>query len=74
MFIRVYANIRLGRNMSEGRSKYQGFFDRKSEPPGITELMIVYGRYEEFIHQTRQYFEAMKPKFVLSTINSSTPG
>lgn len=59
--------------MGGKNSEYQNLFNRKSETPGITELMIVYGRYEELIRQTRQYFEMMEPKFVLSTINSSTP-
>lgn len=57
--------------MSERTSEYQNLLDRKSEIPGIAELMIVYGRYEELIRQTRQYFEGMEPKFAFSTTNST---
>jgi len=47
---------------------------KKEESPGIAELMEAYGRYEEFLRQVREYFNAMKPRFILSTANSSTPG
>lgn len=60
--------------MSEATSEYLNLMNKKSEIPGIAELTMVYGQYEELIRQTRQYFEMMEPKLVFTTTNTTKPG
>lgn len=61
----------MSKPMSE---EYENLLKRKNATPGIEELMLVYGRYEELIRQTRQYFERMEPKFRFYTTNSTEQG
>jgi hypothetical protein len=68
--IKVYINLSLPVRVVEVEERKS----KKEENPGIAELMEAYGRYEEFLHQVREYFNAMKPKFALSVADSSAPG
>lgn len=42
------------------------------EQPGIADLMVVYGQYDEMMQKSREYLEGVRPKVViLDSSNSS---
>ena len=45
---------------------------KAQEQPGIKELMITYGHYEELIEQSNKYFAEILPKSAISTTNNTT--
>jgi hypothetical protein len=39
--------------------------------PGLPELFQAYGEYESFVEQVEAYFEAARPREILSTVDHS---
>ena len=42
------------------------------QQPGIAELMLVYGQYDEMLRKSREYLEGVKPKVIISASSNSS--
>lgn len=59
------------RRMSTG-SEVEGLLRNAEQRfPGITDLLKVYGGYEEMIHEVQQYVEATRQEPLITTSNRS---
>ena len=47
--------------------------DAEKEIPGVSELLKVYGGYEEAIRAVQEYMEMTKPQSFITTLNQSCP-
>jgi hypothetical protein len=47
--------------------------DAEKEIPGVSELLKVYGGYEEAIRAMQEYLEMTKPQPFITTLNQSYP-
>ena len=45
----------------------------EEEFPGVSELLKVYGGYEEMVLAVKQYLEATQPQPFITTFNQSCP-
>ena len=55
----------------EVKSDYEELMKRAQEQPGIEELVVVYGGYENMIQQSHEYLMGMMPRFIISSDNRS---
>jgi len=42
------------------------------QQPGIADLMLVYGQYDEMLRKSREYLEGVKPKVIISASSNSS--
>lgn len=47
--------------------------DAEREIPGVSELLKVYGGYEEAVRTMQEYLEMTKPQPFITTLNQSCP-
>ena len=47
--------------------------DAEKENPGVSELLKVYGGYEEAVRAMQEYLEMTKPQPFITTLNQSCP-
>ena len=47
--------------------------DAEREIPGVSELLKVYGGYEEAVRTMQEYLEMTKPQPFITTLNHSCP-
>lgn len=57
---------------SEIKSDLDQLIKRAQEQPGIADLMLVYGQYEELLRKSHEYLAEMRPKSVVLTAASSS--
>ena len=42
------------------------------QQPGIADLMLVYGQYDEMLRKSGEYLEGVKPKVIISASSNSS--
>ena len=52
--------------------EYEELIKKSQEQPGIKELMIVYGNYENMLQQSHEYLMGMMPRSIISSNNNSS--
>jgi len=62
-------------SLEKGRQSDLGSLlnDAEREIPGVSELLKVYGGYEEAIRAMQEYLEMTKPQPFITTLNQSYP-
>lgn len=62
-------------SLEEGRQSDLGSLlnDAEREIPGVSELLKVYGGYEEAVRAMQEYLAMTKPQPFITTLNQSCP-
>jgi len=53
-------------------SEHEKLMKKAQQQPGIKELMIVYGQYEEMLRQSHEYLLGVMPKEIISATNNTS--
>lgn len=40
--------------------------------PGVADLILVYGKYDEMMQKSREYLEGVRPKVIISASSNSS--
>jgi hypothetical protein len=54
------------------RKEQEALIKQAQQQPGIGELMIVYGHYDDLVRQSNRYLMEFLPKSTISTSNKSS--
>lgn len=61
----------MARAGADPQRELSELLSRAREMPGLPELFQAYGEYESFVEQVEAYFEAARPREILSTVDHS---
>jgi len=55
----------------EINKELENIIEKAMKQPGISELMLVYGQYDELLKNSQEYLANFQPKIVMTTTDSS---